>query len=176
MAQERAIDALRARLEARDRGQSELRDEFSQARTDDPSQSHENAHLRGENQIDRTQPERQPANQDRGDKFSPKLAEKGHLERPFDRARTDNSSQSHEQSLEAHTADTDRDDKSGSNMVREDQPRPESKPPKEIREQVDRKEFAKRWADERAASPGRDIDRSSDFEQGRDEREMTHDR
>lgn len=143
MARSPETSRLRQMVEDRERGISETRDEFDRSREDDASVSHENAHLRTEDLIDRSTPDRRPSNQSR-DGFAPELARNGQLVERFDVAREDDASQTHEL---ARSSDERTDE---SQMVRESQPRPEPTPPKAIERAVKRESFAKRWADEMA--------------------------
>lgn len=171
MAAEPETSRLRRMLEERDQGRSETRDEFDTAREDDASVSHENAHLRKETEIDRSEIGRLP-DKEQSNSFNPVLAEKGQLVEEFDPAREDDASQSHEIPLE-------RDEKqAGSQMVRESGPKLEPRPPEEIEKAVKREMFAKRWAEEmerHGYSLERDDYQEQGFEQEHD-MERTRDR
>lgn len=146
----------------REAGRSETRDEFDKAREDDPSIVHENAHLRTEDQIDRSEPSRQPANTDK-EAFKPELARNGQLKAEFAPAREDDASVSHQMPQRDDRGD------SGSQMVKDEQPRPELKPPEHMSKPTDRQTFAERWADE--------MKRSGDYHQKSDAQDgNVHDR
>lgn len=156
MTRDRTPSSLRQMIEDRDHGRSDTRDAFDQARRDDPSVVHENAHLRQEADIDRREPARQPAN-DRSE-FNPELGKQGQLTERFDRAREDDPSMSHEIPLDRG----DRDD--GSEMVRDAGPRLEPRPPEELEKPVTRESFARRWAAEMDRA-GVDLDRLPERDQ-----------
>ena len=76
----------------------------------------------------------------------------------FNLAREDDPSQSHENAGDQRGE--------GSQMVKEDQPRPENRPPEEIARPVDREAFNQRWQaeQERASQQQGDYDRADTYE------------